>query len=157
MEEWRDIPGFPGYQASSLGRIRSPRKILTLTKRKKQPYLVVGIRHSKAYLVHKLVTLAFHGLPAPGEEACHRDGDHTRNHSDNLRWGTRKSNVADTFAHGRGNVGERNGQAKLTARIVATIRHDWRSSNRALARLYGVSEGTVRDARNGESWRSICP
>jgi hypothetical protein len=39
--------------------------------------------------------------PAPeGMEGCHYNGDPTDNRLENLRWDTRKANVADAIRHG---------------------------------------------------------
>ena len=63
METWKPIRPGSNYEASSLGRIRSPRKIL-------RPYVDalgysrVVIRRDGRFLtqyVHRLVALAFHG------------------------------------------------------------------------------------------------
>lgn len=166
-EVWKAIPSYKGYEASSPGRIRSVDrwkqlsnrkcfyrgKMLKLTKRRgKRPYIVVGIGHSNMILAHRLVALAFHGVPAIGHEVCHRNGDYTDNRPSNLRWGTRKSNVADTFAHGRGNNGARNGAAKLTEKIVATIRRDRNTARGVLAKKYGIGKTHIDAIRAGRAW-----
>jgi hypothetical protein len=115
MEEWRDIPGFPGYQASDLGRIRSlDRRVPQRTKGgvtmnrlwtgrilaqaiDGAGYWSVG---EKLGRVHILVMLTFVGPPPDGQEVCHDDGDRQNARLDNLRYGTRAANVADTVRHG---------------------------------------------------------
>jgi hypothetical protein len=151
-EEWRDVPGFPGYQVSNLGNARSQRRLLKPTP-DERGYL-------KCYpfgRIHRAVLLAFVGPCPPGLEGRHGVGGKLNNRLDNLCYGTHSQNMMDRVEHGTANRGERHGQAKLTARIVATIRYDWRSSNRGLARLYGVSESAVRKARSGETWSCLCP
>ena len=52
--------------------------------------------------VHRLVCLAFHGVPTPpNDSALHRDGDRTNNHPSNLYWGTPKDNANDRSFHNR--------------------------------------------------------
>jgi hypothetical protein len=84
-EAWRDIPGFPGYQASSLGRVRSPRKVLSQYRSNKGYFLVTidGTgNHNRA--VHVLVARAFHGEPPEGSEVAHDDGDKDNNRPGNV-------------------------------------------------------------------------
>lgn len=53
-------------------------------------------------------------------------------------------------------LGERNGSAKLTAEQVAQIRarlKEGRISKRALARAFGVSDGTIRNIAMAKNWR----
>lgn len=98
-EIWKDIPGLYGiYQASSLGRIRSVRggntRILSLfgagRRYESITMSVNGIRVTR--FVHRLVCLAFHGLPEKGMQVDHIDGNPRNNREDNLRWCSAREN-----------------------------------------------------------------
>lgn len=48
----------------------------------------------RALKVHRLVCLAFNGVPPPGlNRVLHGDEDWRNNRCDNLRWGTQKENL----------------------------------------------------------------
>lgn len=117
MEEWKDIAGEPGYQVSSLGRVRTIDRIVVssdgrlmrfkgCTRRLsyhrvkgKVTRVSVTIRH-RARLVHHLVLVAFVRPRPSGLEGCHNDGNGRNNCVTNLRWDTRESNVDDVYRHG---------------------------------------------------------
>lgn len=105
-EEWRPIPGFPGYEASNLGRVRSlKRGIRVLREGYLRGYAQVSISINGVHMsprVHRLVLLAFQGEPDdPSLHGCHADNDPGNNHIDNLRWDTPAGNAADTRRDGR--------------------------------------------------------
>ena len=105
-EEWRDIPGFPGYKASNLGRIKSLGRLIMRKSGSPFPvkekilkqcvgsndYLVVGISH-RSRPVHILVRLAFsNGRPA-GKVIDHIDSNKHNNLLSNLRFVSQKENM----------------------------------------------------------------
>lgn len=157
-EEWRAIPGFPGYEASSIGRVRtwkiqgksrgsarlaeSPR-ILT-QKQTRTGYLEVSMsdgRKQRAVLAHKAVLLAFVG-PCPEGMECRHFPDFTRtnNHTSNISWAPKTVNLAERVIR----VGERNPRSKLTdddiRQIVANRGFVFQHS---LAEVFNVSQGHV--------------
>jgi hypothetical protein len=103
LEEWRPIPGFEGlYEASNLGRIRSPRRILK-QRLNNMGYPVVELSkngRSRESLVHRQVIKAFQGDPPPGMECRHLNGVSIDNRIENLAWGSRSENTADQVVHG---------------------------------------------------------
>ena len=103
-EQWKPIPGYEGlYEASDLGRVRSPRKILKQRLHITRRYPVVELSKdgkSRETLVHRVVLMAFRGMPQPGQEACHNNGDRRDNRLTNLRWGTHSENSIDQVLHG---------------------------------------------------------
>jgi hypothetical protein len=103
MEEiWKDIPGFLDYQVSNLGRVKSfkskKEKILRPFYTN-EGYLQVGLiqcgRKNLKY-VHRLVLWAFEGHPK-GRQCDHINRVRDDNRLDNLRWVTRKQNIANTI------------------------------------------------------------
>ncbi|QZE10892.1 HNH endonuclease [Gordonia phage ChisanaKitsune] len=117
MERWKPIPGFPNYEASSRGRIRSLPHSVTksdgITYNQQGRVLSMGngkyprVRICddtgkwEAQRVHHLVCLAFHGPRPPGLEACHADDDGWNNIPSNLSWGTPSKNGHDKVRNGR--------------------------------------------------------
>jgi hypothetical protein len=116
MEQWRPIPGHDGYEASDLGRIRSldrrvPQRTkggVTMSRLWTGRILAQAIDGAgywsvgeKLGRVHILVMLAFVGPCPDGLEVCHNDGDHRNVALLNLRYDTRKANVADLVRHGK--------------------------------------------------------
>ena len=101
---WSPIPTFPGYWASDDGRVRSTRgELVPWTS---SGYLTVGLRRDGSTIkvhVHRLILMAFTGLPEPGLDGCHIDGDRLNNAASNLYWGTRSQNIRDQVRHGRHN------------------------------------------------------
>lgn len=65
----------------------------------------IHLRHNHATSVttsvHRLVALAFIGPCPEGMEVLHINGEPDDNRLENLRYGTRAENVADTIRHGR--------------------------------------------------------
>lgn len=107
--EWRPIPGFEPYEASEAGEVRSSRP-----RYKKgyspvlRPWIVSRNGRDAAYvtlcvggkrnkqLVHRLVALAFHGVPPPEcTDCCHKNHDSLDNRACNLEWGTHSKNISD--------------------------------------------------------------
>lgn len=125
---WKLIPGFDRYEASDDGRIRpvQPRykvsaiefwlaelvgEVLERRGQVLEPWIVERHRRRAAYvtlfvhgtkskqLVHRLVCLAFHGLPPEGHDDCaHIDHDSLNNRASNLKWSTHADNVADCWS-----------------------------------------------------------
>ena len=108
QEIWKDIPGYSGYEASSLGRIRSKTQLTPYTRKNMKGKVSYYPRKGKilaqvedgGYMkchlgwVHRLICLAFHGLPPEGCTDCnHRDENKKNNTPENLEWCDHSYNV----------------------------------------------------------------
>lgn len=171
-EEWRDIASCPGYQVSSLGRVRRiaiirggggstryPAECLS-TRPLPQGHLQVTVsigNRPKTHLVHRLVAEAFLPPPGVGQDCvCHRDDDPSNNKPMNLFWGTRGDNSADKVSKGRQAKGEQL-PSKLTVGSVKEIRA--RAANGAsqydLAAEFGVSQSNISMVITRTTWRHV--
>jgi hypothetical protein len=162
-EEWRPVPGFPGYDVSNLGRVRAwynaRRNLRSEPRIRKTPpnragYPTVTMQadgHPYCPLVHRLVMLAFVGPCPEGMEARHLDGNPGNARLDNLRYGTPKENAADMAAHGTRATGARHGQARFSDAEVEAIRAFVAAggTHSAAARTFGVSRQYVGDLMSG--------
>ena len=108
MERWLPVAGFPGYEVSDQGRVRSNKRggrILSLehTKNSFSGYHRVTLYHKGPHRVsvHRLVLETFVGPCPPGLQGCHANDDGTDNRLSNLRWGTPSSNSDDCIRNGR--------------------------------------------------------
>lgn len=158
-EEWREIPGWPGYEASSLGKIRSKHGIKALFPDIKGYLRVKVWQHSKSrnMRVSGLVALAFIGPVPAGHVVRHRNGINTDNRAENLTYGTRSENERDKVLHGTALLGEKHHQAKLTEANVQAIRARYQYGSRehgsnAIARDYGVSGHLIRRVVGRKNW-----
>lgn len=109
-EQWRPIPGFPGYEVSDKGRVLSrqmyhgsDRPRLMSTPTHDDGYRIVHLTAdgaSRVVRVHLLVTAAFLGPRPDGMVVRHLDGDAGNNALLNLRYGTASENSFDQVRHG---------------------------------------------------------
>jgi hypothetical protein len=109
-EIWKQIEGYPGYEVSMLGDVRSlPRKgrlsVRTLKPSLRDGYPTVWLRMGKATMVHsvhRLVARAFLGeSPAECTDVNHLNSDRRDNRIENLEWCTRKQNIRHAINAGR--------------------------------------------------------
>lgn len=103
--------------------------------------------------------LAIGEIP-PGMEICHRCDNPRCINPEHLFAGTKRDNAADRDAKGRHFAlnGEEHPASKLTKRIVRDAR--WERAYRGtsfleLARKYGVSKTTMRNAVIGKTWQHV--
>lgn len=171
MESWRPIVGYEGvYEVSSCGRIRSVARVVNRRFLKARMLKLSGSHkdgysrftpysqgRGKSRTVHRIVLEAFVGPRPPGCECRHIDGDRANNRIENLCWGTKAENERDKALHGNTNRGSTNGRARLTEECVLEIRraHVGGEGKRALARRYGVTPPTIRDAIRGVTWKHL--
>ena len=118
-EEWRAIEGFPYYEVSNYGRVRSLDKkvryrhgsrvrkgkiLKTHSNRKRHGYVYVGISEGGRQYnaqVHRLVAQAFIPNPESKPQVNHIDRNVSNNSADNLEWVTSKENVQWSIKCGR--------------------------------------------------------
>jgi hypothetical protein len=174
IEEWRDVHGFLGYQASSFGRIRSKWRC---GPRSKNPsgrvlkgridvsgYISICVwsvgGRKRGYFAHRMVAIAFienpHGLPV----VAHNDGSRTNNRVSNLRWATFSENSKDRLIHGTQPFmrGEKNGQSKMTDAMVIEARrlfHVCGLKKHEIYKMLDIPEECGRLAILGKSWKHI--
>lgn len=175
-ERWLPVSGWEAlYEASSLGRVRSRDRISTYVRRdgrtmtrhlrgkilrqsyheQRGGYPSVGLHENgvqNTVFVHRLVCEAFHGTDPGGKDVAHCDGNPRNNRADNLRWATRRQNMADTIPHGTRAWGERHGAAKLTLQQVLQIRASENVPQRELAKQFAVYQSCISNIRAGRRW-----
>ncbi len=172
VEEWRDVVGFEGfYRVSDSGRVKrvdSGRIISPAIDRHSQRndrpgYLIVHLyrpgRLPKTVRVHKLVYAAFHGPVPAGKIVNHNDGNKSNNTPGNLSPATYLENSHHAIQTKLiDQNGTKNKMAKLTEESVAKIRAFHRSGRLGyikIARLFGISSGTVRGIIKGTKWVGV--
>jgi len=122
--------------------------------------LYVGLRKNgepaNLFAVHRLVLLAFVGLPEEGQEACHNNGQRGDNRLCNVRWDSHQLNNADKVKHGTSNRGERQGLATMVDDQVRCILIHLKKGNLTqpqLAAICGVPTYAVNNVKHGKSWK----
>jgi hypothetical protein len=113
---------------------------------------------SNAYLVHRLVGIAFIPNPDNKPEINHKDGNKQNNLVDNLEWVTPVENQNHSVATGLKQHGELAANSKLTAKDVEEIRLLYTPNKRgfgcrSLGKRFGVNPGTIWNIVNNKYWK----
>jgi hypothetical protein len=150
-EEWRPLAN-PDYEVSSLGRVRSLSRERFLKQYDLNGYRRVSFG-GKGESVHRLVLEAFVGPCPEGLEAAHLDGCRNNNVITNLKWVTRKENHSHKKLHGTEQIGERNGQSKLTQdQVDEIIRLKGTARAKDICGGFGVHYTTIGLIWRGQRW-----
>lgn len=172
METWKPIVAIPGYEVSSLGRVKklpcgkgfnSVERIKTLVT-SKDGYLMLnwktldGKQHSKP--IHRIVAEAFIPNPEQKDTVNHIDGDKTNNNVDNLEWATRREQLTHAYAHALrvSHKGSENCNSKLSQDDVMFIRTYTVKRSRthgipSMAKKFGVSYETIYNVLSGKTYK----
>lgn len=168
MEEWKNIPGYPGYQASNLGNIRSfwfygntntlseTPHLMHPSSEPKHGYLIVNMKNAEGKrgtrLIHRLVLMAFRGNSK--QYALHKNDNPKDNTIDNLYWGSQKQNVDDQKRNGKFLYGEKCPWSKLTKKDIIDIKEYSRTgfTHSELAKAYEVSRSLITMIINNKRW-----
>lgn len=158
-EEWREVPGWPGYFVSTEGRVRGRGGRVLKPWPNGTGYAQVSLTRPgkrRATTVHRLVLETFVGN-GQGRQVAHRNGNPADNRLANLEWATPAENNRHKHAHGTHRQGEAVNFARLTEAGVRNIRSRVASgeTQRALAAEYGVHFATVSALVRRKSWRHV--
>lgn len=160
-EDWLPIPGYPGYEASNKGRIRSNKQGKTKLLKGSTShygYRQVGLYDKasklKTILIHTLIAQLFIGHCPPNKQVNHIDFDRQNNTVENLEYVTQKENIAHNVKHQRHVHGESVHTSQLKEFEVLQIFRDPRPASQ-VAQEYAISPEMVRNIRNGKSWKHI--
>lgn len=167
-EEWRPVIGFPFYEVSNIGRVRSIDRVvphswsgsnyvrsgkLLAQHTDRTGYPSVNLyRNGKMKIgrVHQLVAAAF--LPRIDGKNCvnHLDFNRGNNSVENLEWVTQKENMEHATRNGRM-------AQKLNEAVVRAIRRlRSRGETQAeIARRVGVGQAAVSCVIRGATWGHV--
>lgn len=175
VEIWKPIPGYPGYEASNYGNLRSYRslsgrgplatvpRLLSPTRINGRPYLQATLSNGpkrSQVRVHQTILITFIGpRPSPSHVACHNDGDANNNKINNLCWDTAKANSADQLQHGTRRLGGKSHLAKLTDAQVTKIKAalpNWKwGMGLEFAKRFGVGTTAISNIKRELRWKHI--
>ncbi len=168
----KPIPVSPNsdYMAGEDGNIYSRTRYKGFGRKERvEWYALSGHRSGKGYStvslchkgekvtksIHRLVCIAFHGLPSPPTlQTRHLDGNTKNNRPSNLAWGTQEDNWLDRKAHGHGISGEKHPMAKFTNEQRCHIRWAVKKglcSQRHAARMLGVTQSCIYEIVHSKS------
>ena len=162
-ETWISHPEYVGYEASSLGRVRSHRrnnpKILIggLDKDGYQKLIIHQGNNSKP--IHKrasaIIAECWIGPRPNGLMVCHKNGNVADNRPDNLEYKTQKANIHDKYNHGTMTFGEKNCRAVLSNEQVMDVFTSLESANAIADRLGLKSRAAIDAIRSSKTWTHI--
>lgn len=175
-ERWNPIKGFPDYEISDHGRVKSKARRVGIPQRNGTiayhwrtqkllkpagvyPHVTLTFEGAKTILsVHRLVALAFLPKPKKGQDSVLHADDNPKNpHYSNLRWGTQRDNTDDMLERNRYCRGEKQHTAKLTASLVKQIAQAIvRGSKRIdIATRFNIDPTTIGDIKAGRTWNHV--
>ena len=174
-EEWRPVNGWPGYEVSNLGRVRSWKqrakgrvwipdyghepRILKADIRNGYPSVLLCDKRAgrKWQSIHRLVLSTFIGPAPDGFQSAHGNGDKGDNRLSNLRWASPIENNADKILHGTHQSGEGIGSSKLTEAQIREIRSKRAGGEKVidLAYEYKMCRNSITNITHRRTWRNI--
>lgn len=176
-EIWKPVPGYEqSYLVSNMGQVRSLARLVNSKNGSKAlksgkiligsisrgGYRNVGLSgrgKSKTTGVHRIVALAFLGLPTfNGAQVAHNDGNPGNNNVSNLRWDTAKGNALDRNLHGTAPIGVMAGNSKIKDSDVLEIRAKYNGKYGDLTRLgmrFGITASQVLNIVKRKQWTHI--
>lgn len=168
METWRDVPGYPGYQTSDHGRLRSNKLgywRVSKASANDQGYFETRVRvDGKPRLgkIHILVALAWLGPRPPDYVINHKDGVKTHNSPSNLEYVSHREN--DIHAHRLGltpkppvKSGSANNNARFTESEIREIRQRWADGDKQteIAKRFNCRQGVIANIVARRTWAHI--
>jgi len=170
-ETWLPVVGFPYYEVSNLGQVRSiDRTVLDKNSQFRKrtgkilapvtsgSYYQVMLSDRKMHLVHAIVCTAFHGpKPFPDYEVSHIDGDSHHNNATNVLWESHLVNMRRKQAHKTQNQGETCNFVKLTEVQVIRIRELIADgfSDEDIAGWFNVTDRNIRHIKKRRTWKHL--
>jgi hypothetical protein len=177
-EEFRPIPGYPMYQVSNAGNVRSARRTWKTSQTWKSMHPRIGSDGCLRIVMRDQKTgkrksfkvafwvLAIFGSPRPrGTVCCSKNGNPRDCRIENLEWGTWRESKAIRERLGHTAKGTKNGRAKLTEDDVRWIRsygdnrRNWRDGklqgSTAVALRFAVDAKIIRDIVKRKTWKHI--
>ena len=165
MEVWEDIRGFPGYQVSNTGNIRSfidykgnigdsPHDITTLVN-SRTGYAFVHLYSGGSYknkYVHRLVAEVFCDRVQNKNEVNHIDGDKLNNNYENLEWCNRSENISHAFRTGLKNADSTAKIHRIAIKVVET--GETFDSITDCSRVVGTSRAKISQCLNDKHPRT---
>lgn len=168
-ERWEVVKGWPLYEISDHGRIRSwnPGNHSRRARSVRPKMLREGWRPNgyktcalyergricRAY-IHRLVAFAF----VSGDTSlcvAHLDGDPSNNHYSNLKWVTHKENESHKVLHGTRRLGENSAKiCDAAVRAMRRLNADGLGPT-ALAEYFGVSQSHVSNILAGKYRKGV--
>ncbi|MHC4434247.1 MAG: NUMOD4 domain-containing protein [Planctomycetota bacterium] len=161
-ERWRQIPGFPDYDVSDLGRVRTwksgGKPSLMKTRPGNDGYPRVTLQNAKGQKrvqrVHILVARSFLGT-ARGRLVGHKSRSKKAALS-NLEYGSYMDNHRDKYRDGTDQRGEKNSQAELIRKHAKQIyKLKGKMTQQEIADSFGVSRQAVSDIHRGITWARV--
>ena len=110
----------------------------------------------QGYKVHRISYLLEHGELPVNLHVCHRCDAPLCVNPGHLFLGTHADNMQDMVVKGRGAMGEKHGQAKLTTEKVKKIRNRWETggvTQQQLSGIFDVRQPTISRIVNNKTWR----
>ena len=170
-EIWKDIPDAPGYQVSSLGRVKSLARIIMRKNGRGMPLseqiisinksthgyykvsLYIGAKRT-TYYVHSLVMKTFIGPCPEGFEINHKEGNKKDNRVVMLEYITHRENIKHAYTSGLFSKVKRKPSTKLTLEEINQIK-SLKSilSGNDISKLYNVGSSTVYAILNNINWK----
>lgn len=154
-ETWHSIPGYEGlYEISSIGRIKSLRKIKNIFTAKngyKYTTLYKNNTGTIGYL-HRLMAIVFIPNPNNYPEVNHIDFDKSNNSLKNLEWCSHRYNMKHAWINNRFSLSS---WRKLTISQAEDIRKIYKTekiSQDKLAKKYNVTAMTVNSIVNNKGY-----
>lgn len=174
-EIWKDIEGFEGwYQVSNKGQVRSLDRYVNhrsggdrfmkgriLSHSIRSGYCEVSLwinGEQTGKSIHRLVAETF--LPNPNDYPCvnHKDGIKTNNDVSNLEWCTYSENHIHARRTGLNKYyGQSHHFSKLKKDDIPNILDSAKCGIpvKAIARKFGVSDGSIYNIVNGKTWKHL--
>ena len=165
IEIWRKIPEYEfEYMVSDLGRIKSLKrkdslgrtiteKIIKLNQ-DTNGYLQIVLSKKglkRKMMVHRLVAEIFIKNHGNKKYVIHRDYNKKNNKISNLLW----SNTKQYPKTNNKMMGDKNPRSKLHQEDVLAIRKMYSNNKTELAKLFNISESTIRNIVSRRTWKFI--